>query len=157
MPEVRLATAADAAAVAVMLWDFNTEFETPVPPVEELTERVRAKLADGSIRVLLVGDGPDGLALTVERPSVWYDGPVVMLEELYVRPALRDRGLGGALITRLLVDAEARGAGMVEIGVDEPDVDAMRFYLRHGFTQSDPITSERAFYIWRELGEEQPR
>ena len=105
--------------------------------------------------MLLVGDGPDGLSLTVERPSVWYEGPVVMLEELYVRPALRGGGLGAALITRLVADAEARGAGMIEIGVDEPDVDAMRFYLRHGFTQTDPITAERAFYVWREV--EQPR
>lgn len=151
MPDVRLATVDDAATVAEMLWDFNTEFDTPVPPVDELTAMVARKLADGSVRVLLVGDGPDGLSLTVERPSVWYDGPVVMLEELYVRPALRSRGLGAALITRLLADAEARSAGMVEIGVDEPDVDAMRFYLSHGFTQSDPITGERAFYIWREL------
>lgn len=151
MTEVRLATASDADAVAQMLWDFNTEFETPVPPVEELTERVRSKLESGAVRVLLVGDGPDGLSLTVERPSVWYEGPVVMLEELYVRPALRGGGLGAALITRLLADAEERGAGMVEIGVDEPDVDALRFYLRHGFTQSDPITAERAFYLWREL------
>lgn len=151
MTEVRLATERDAAVVASMLWDFNTEFETSVPPVDELTERVRGKLESGAVRVLLVGDGPDGLSLTVERPSVWYEGPVVMLEELYVRPALRGGGLGAALITRLLADAEERGAGMVEIGVDEPDVDAMRFYLRHGFTQSDPITAERAFYIWREL------
>lgn len=151
MPDVRPATADDAAVVAAMLWDFNTEFDTPVPAVAELTETVARKLADGSVRVLLVGEGPDGLALTVERPSVWYDGPVVMLEELYVRPALRGGGLGAALIARLVADAEAAGAGMVEIGVDEPDVDAMRFYLRHGFTQSDPVTGERAFYIWREL------
>ena len=151
MTEVRLATASDADAVAQMLWDFNTEFETPVPPVEALTGRVRSKLESGAVRVLLVGDGPDGLSLTVERPSVWYEGPVVMLEELYVRPALRGGGLGAALITRLLADAEERGAGMVELGADEPDVDALRFYLRHGFTQSDPITAERAFYLWREL------
>lgn len=155
MPDVRLATASDADVVAQMLWDFNTEFETPAPAVVELTSLVRRKLEAGAVRVLLVGDGPDGLSLTVERPSVWYEGPVVMLEELYVRPALRGGGLGAALITRLVADAEARGAGMIEIGVDEPDVDAMRFYLRHGFTQTDPITAERAFYVWREV--EQPR
>ncbi|WP_229054458.1 GNAT family N-acetyltransferase [Aeromicrobium sp. Leaf350] len=152
MPDVRPAPVDDAAVVASMLWDFNTEFETPVPPLDELTTRVRGKLADGSVRVLLVGDGPDGFSLTVERPSVWFDGPVVLLEELYVRPHLRDQGLGGLLVTRLLADAEAAGAGMVEINVDEGDVDTMRFYVRHGFTQTEPDSDERAFYIWKELG-----
>ena len=40
---------------------------------------------------------------------------------------------------------------MVEINVDEADVDAQRFYERHGFSATEPDTGERAFYYFQEL------
>ena len=44
-----------------------------------------------------------------------------------------------------------RGAELVEINVDEGDVDAQRFYERHGFSPTEPDTGERAFYFFQEL------
>ena len=38
-----------------------------------------------------------------------------------------------------------------EINVDAGDVDAQRFYERHGFSGTDPDTGERAFYYSLEL------
>jgi hypothetical protein len=35
--------------------------------------------------------------------------------------------------------------------VDEADVDAQRFYERHGYTGHEPATGERAYYFSREL------
>ena len=40
---------------------------------------------------------------------------------------------------------------LVEINVDEGDVDAQRFYVRHGFSADEPDTGERAFYFFREM------
>ena len=45
----------------------------------------------------------------------------------------------------------ARGVELIEINVDEGDVDAQRFYQRHGFSATEPATGERAFYYAREL------
>ncbi len=47
--------------------------------------------------------------------------------------------------------APQRGVQLIEINVDEGDVDAQRFYERHGFAASDPASDERAFYFSREL------
>ncbi len=151
---IRHATADDGEVVARLLRDFNAEFDTPAPSAEVLAVRASSRIVTGAVSVLLAVGRDDetlGLALTVQRPSIWFSGPVVLLEELFVYPVHRNRGIGAALIDRVLTDAETIGAGSVEINVDEGDEDALRFYLRHGFTQSHPGGTERAFYIWRDL------
>ena len=55
------------------------------------------------------------------------------------------------MIRRLLADAHENGVAAIEINVDAGDVDAQRFYERHGFSGADPDTGERAFYYSREL------
>ena len=149
---VRRATVEDAAIVARLLEDFNTEFDTPTPGVEAIERRLRDLLAEDSTFALLAGDPPCAVALVTLRPNVWYQGPVALLDELYVAPAQRGEGLGGAIMAQLLVECRRRGVELVEVNVDESDVDAQRFYGRHGFALVDPDTGERAFYFSREPG-----
>lgn len=68
------------------------------------------------------------------RPSPYYAGPVAMLDELYVAPGHRGQGIGTQLMAAVLAEIQKRGAGELQINVDEVDVDARRFYERHGFT-----------------------
>jgi hypothetical protein len=44
-----------------------------------------------------------------------------------------------------------RGVELIEINVDEGDVDAQRFYERHGFSAAQADSTERAFYYSQEL------
>ena len=141
----------DAETVARLLHDFNTEFETPTPGVEVLTARLRSLLAEPSTIAYLAGEPATGVALVTLRSNVWYDRPVALLDELYVAPRDRGRGLGSAMIRLLLADAEASGVSAIEINVDAGDVDAQRFYERHGFSGVDPDTGERAYYYSLEL------
>jgi GNAT superfamily N-acetyltransferase len=147
----RVATPADAAALGRMLHDFNTEFEEITPGPDVLAERLTEMLARDDVVALLAGDGPDGLALLTFRPSVWSDGPAALLEELYVVPALRNRGIGTELLQRAFDVAREHGSQYFEINVDEADVDARRFYERHGVSSTDPGSGERALYYFREL------
>ncbi|MCA1844565.1 MAG: GNAT family N-acetyltransferase [Actinobacteria bacterium] len=149
--ESRVATAADADEVARLLHDFNSEFETPSPGVDVLAERLRRLLVGELTVAILAGTPAVGFALVTLRPNVWYDGPVALLDELYVVPDQRGRGVGSAIIEQLLALAEDRGIELIEINVDEPDVDAQRFYERHGFSATEDGSTERAFYYWREL------
>lgn len=148
----RLATVDDAAEVARLLHDFNTEFDTPTPGVDVLAGRLRVLLGGDQTVAILAGDPAAGVALVTLRPNVWYAGPVALLDELYVVPALRGRGAGSAVILLLLATARRRGVELMEINVDESDVGAQRFYERHGFSATQaPGSSERSFYYWLEL------
>jgi GNAT superfamily N-acetyltransferase len=141
----------DAETIAQLLHDFNTEFDTPTPGVAVLTERLRSLLAAPSTIAYLVGEPAAGVALVTLRSNVWYDGPVALLDELYVAPDRRGHGLGAAMIHLLIAEAGAMGVSAIEINVDAQDVDAQRFYERHGFSGVDPDTGERAFYYSLEL------
>ena len=145
------ASAHDAGEVGRLLHDFNTEFETASPGVNVLASRLQSLLAGPSTIAYLIGHPAEGVALVTLRSNVWYDGPVALLDELYVRPHRRGHGLGTLMIDQLLADATASGISAIEINVDESDVDAQRFYERHGFSGRDPSTGERAFYYALEL------
>jgi GNAT superfamily N-acetyltransferase len=148
---VRLATAADADEVARLLHDFNSEFDTPSPGPALLAERLRVLLAGTETFAILAGTPSVALALVTLRPNVWYAGRVALLDELYVVPELRSQGIGSAIIDELKSTCRARGVELIEINVDEGDVDAQRFYARHGFSSTEANSTERAFYYWQEL------
>jgi GNAT superfamily N-acetyltransferase len=140
MEQVRAATPADAVVVGRMLADFNREFEAEGQDADAFARRFETLLARDDILALLVdaGSDPFGFALVTFRPTPYADGPLVQLEELYVAPERRSQGAGSALLAALMVEARRRGALEVLINVDEPDLDARRFYERHGFTCLDP-------------------
>lgn len=133
MTDIRRATTDDAAAVARLLHDFNTEFEDFTPGVETLTGNARKMLAAGDMVVLLAGDGPDGLAELRLRRSVWTMKLDAYLEELYVVPALRGQGIGRALLREAMDVACAEGAGHMDLGTSQDDVAAVALYESEGF------------------------
>jgi GNAT superfamily N-acetyltransferase len=137
--DVRRAGPADAEVLGRLLWDFNTEFETETDDADVLAARFSRLLGLPEIVAVLAEDGsgdglsPVGFALVSLRPAIWFDGPVAQLEELYVVPRLRSRGIGSRVLdlSRRLV--RELGSPEMHINVDEVDVDTRRFYERHGF------------------------
>ncbi|MCU1360503.1 MAG: family N-acetyltransferase [Ilumatobacteraceae bacterium] len=147
----RQATVHDADEVARLLHDFNTEFDTASPGADVLAVRLRALLAGQSTIAILAGAPAVAVALVTLRPNVWYVGQVALLDELYVVPHLRGKGIGSAVIALLMSMCRSMGVDLVEINVDEGDVDAQRFYERHGFSATDPGSAERALYYAQDL------
>ena len=150
--DVRLAADPDdARTVAELLDAFNREFATPTPGPDVLARRLEPLLAGGQVLALLVGEPAVGVALLTLRPNAWYDGPVALLDELYVAPHLRGRGHGTALLRAAEDAVRQRGVELLEINVDGEDVDARRFYERHGYGCVEPGLQEPSLYYWREL------
>jgi hypothetical protein len=85
----RVATEAQAATVAGLLDAFNREYDTPTPGKAVLATRLGRLLAGEDVIAMLTGDPAIAVALLTLRPNVWYDGPVALLDELYVAPELR--------------------------------------------------------------------
>jgi GNAT superfamily N-acetyltransferase len=79
-----------------------------------------------------VGGRPAGFALWFFSFSTLRGRPNLYLEELYVRPALRRRGVGRALLGRLAALAEARGCGGIEWSVLTRNEPAIAFYRALG-------------------------
>lgn len=149
---VRRATPEDAADVARLLHDFNTEFGEPTPGVAVLAERAERMLAAGQLTVLLAGDGPDGLVQLRLSPSIWSDAPGAYLEELYVAPAVRGRGIGRALLEAAMDAARERGADHIDLNTGETDTAARALYESAGFTNREGSEDgPRMLYYEREL------
>jgi GNAT superfamily N-acetyltransferase len=147
----RAADVADAGIVAALLDAFNREFDTPTPGPAVLATRLERLLAGGDVVALLAGEPAMAVALVTMRPNVWYDGPVALLDELYVAPGSRGQGVGSALLARIEAIAQQRGAELLEINVDGDDADARRFYERHGYANCEPGEEQPLLYYYREL------
>jgi ribosomal protein S18 acetylase RimI-like enzyme len=136
-PVVRRATAADAADIARLMYDFNTEFSEPIPEVPVLTGRYERLLDADDTVILLGGSGPDGFAQIRFRWSVYTGALDAYLEELYVAPAKRGHGLGRALLDAAMDAAREHGADHMELGTSETDTAARALYESAGFTNRE--------------------
>jgi ribosomal protein S18 acetylase RimI-like enzyme len=134
---VRRADTADAAEVARLLHDFNTEFDEPTPGVEALSERTRRLMAEGEITVLLGGERPDGIAVLRLRPALWAEGLDAYLEELYVAPERRGQGIGRALLEATMEAAREAGAVRIDLGTSVDDSAAIGLYESCGFSNRE--------------------
>ena len=87
--------------------------------------------------------------------------PVVELEQRFVRLLQRDTvvvvlaldpdPVGFALLQCAIRTVQERGCEEMHINVDEPDIDARRFYERHGFSNYELGQEYRMLCYVREL------
>lgn len=151
-PKVRRATVAEAAELARLFTDFNNEFDEPTPELDVAAERIVEHIERGHSTFLLVGDGPDGFAQLRYQPSLYSAGLEAHLQELYVVPPLRGRGLGRALLEASMDEVRAAGADYINLGTSEDDVAARGLYESAGFTNREGKPDGPVMYVYeREL------
>ena len=134
---VRRAVVTDAEAIGQILDQFNREFGEPSPGARVLAERVRELLAKREMAALLGGAGPHGVVVLRFRPALWTEGFDCYVEELYVEPPHRGKGLGRALMEAAIDLARREGADEMHLGTSESDVAARRLYESLGFSNRD--------------------
>jgi GNAT superfamily N-acetyltransferase len=103
-------------------------------------------LGRGPTAECLIGelDGrPEGFALFFHNFSTWLGKPGLYLEDLFVRPAARGRGLGKALFQRVAAIALERGCPRLEWSVLDWNTPAIGFYTSMGARPMDEWTVYR--------------
>lgn len=129
------ASAAEADAVSALLVRQLAEHDLPADPAR-VARAVAGILADERTGFLLVarhGAQVVGVAYVAMIWSLEHGGPSSWLEELYVLPDRRGRGVGAALVRASLAAARGRGCLMMDLEVTEDHARAARLYEREGF------------------------
>ena len=149
---IRRARVEDAAALARLLHDFNTEYEDFTPGVEALTAHYGELLAAGELIALIAGDGPDGFCQLRLKRSHYTGMPDAHIEELYVVPSRRGHGSGRALLEAAMEAAREAGATHIELTTGESDTEALALYASAGFSNREGgPDGPRMLYFEREL------
>ena len=95
--------------------------------------------------VLLAWDGAEcaGFALFFPNYSTFLARPGIYLEDLFVKPHARGKGLGAALLREIARLATERGCGRVEWSVLDWNEPSIGFYKKLGATPMDDWTTFR--------------
>ena len=132
-PLIRPATAADAPLILSFIRQL-ADYEKLTHEVEADVARIAATLfpphGPPAAYCLLAYEGelPAGFAIFFFNYSTFLARPGLYLEDLFVNPASRGRGIGKALLLELARLANARGCGRMEWAVLDWNQSAIEFY-----------------------------
>ncbi|MDE2515090.1 MAG: GNAT family N-acetyltransferase [Rhodospirillales bacterium] len=134
-PSLRAATPTDLAAILELIRGL-AEYEHLAHAVVAQTEDLRAALfgpRPAAHAMLAEADGQAvGLALFYYTFSTFRGRANLFLEDLFVRPQWRGRGIGAALLGALAARAVAEGCARVEWRVLDTNAPAIAFYEKLG-------------------------
>jgi GNAT superfamily N-acetyltransferase len=129
------ATARDCPECASLLVEQLREHDVHVS-AESLCQILEEVVADdrhGFVHLARAEGRIIGVAYVATILSVEHVGPAAWLEELYVTPAWRQRGVGSALVAAVLERARAAGMVAVDLEIDVGHSRAASLYERLGF------------------------
>ena len=128
---IRIAATGDEALVCRFVHEL-ADYERLADACEATEQAIAASLFTVSPRVFCAiadADGePAGFALWFYNFSTFLSKHGLYLEDLYVRPAFRGRGLGKALLKHLAQRAVAEGCGRFEWSVLDWNTLSIAFY-----------------------------
>jgi GNAT superfamily N-acetyltransferase len=120
-PRLRPARPEDAAEIVAMVRELAEFEKEPLSNVEATAEDFRRDCfgPDRRAEVLILeeGDAILGFALFFHNYSTWLGRAGIYLEDLYLRPAARGRGLGKLLLAGIARIARDRGCRRLDLWV----------------------------------------
>jgi GNAT superfamily N-acetyltransferase len=133
--EIKPATVADVPVILSLIREL-AEYERAPHDAVATEPQLREVLfgAKPSAEVLLASEDeePIGFAVYFFNFSTWLGRPGLYLEDLFVRPEVRGKGYGYALLVKLAQIARERGCGRMEWAVLDWNEPAIQFYKKLG-------------------------
>ena len=144
MPSVRRAARADMPDILELVRELAT-FEKLTPPDGAAYARLLRDLGTRFDAFVAVEEGKTiGYAIVYETYSTFAAKPVLWLEDVYVTPSMRRKGVGHELLAEVAREAQRRGCARVAWAVLDWNVDAMKMY--------DALGATKKPWVWYELG-----
>jgi GNAT superfamily N-acetyltransferase len=145
-PRIEVRTAVpDELAEPLALLEESLRNGEPVPP--PLAGRLARAVEGGDLEVLAARSDGRVVAVAVLslRPNVSLGAIFASIEDLYVRPEMRRRGVGRALLGAVEDLCRARGVSYVEV---QTDSQAALFYEASGYeTEADVRVLSRSYAL----------
>jgi GNAT superfamily N-acetyltransferase len=148
--EIRTTTQADIPVILSLireLAEYEREPDAVIANEAGLREVLFGVKPSAEVLLALENDEPVGFAVYFFNFSTWLGRPGLYLEDLFVRPALRGKGYGRALLERLARIARERGCGRMEWAVLDWNEPAIQFYKKLG---AEPMNEWTVFRLTRE-------
>ena len=140
------------------LADYEKLLHEVVATEERLRDTLFGPRAYAEVVIAEQGGAPAGFALFFHNYSTFLAQPGIYLEDLYVTPEARGRGVGRRLLAHLARLAKERGCGRLEWWVLDWNESAIRFYRALGARPMDEWTVFRVAgeALDRLAGEDRP-
>ena len=138
--EIRDATIADIPIILQLIRDLATYERAPndvVATEEGLHEVLFGAESAAKVVIAFENTEPVGFAVYFFNFSTWLGRPGLYLEDLFVKPEVRGRGYGRALLVHLAKIARDRNCGRIEWAVLTWNEPAIEFYKKLGAVSLD--------------------
>ena len=141
--EIRPATVTDVPIILQLIQDLATYERAPndvTATEEQLVDVLFGEKPAAEVLLAFEGEVPVGFAVFFHNFSTWLGRPGLYLEDLFVKPEMRGKGYGRALLVDLAKIARERGCGRMEWAVLDWNDPAIQFYHKLGAKPMDEWT-----------------
>jgi len=138
MIQIRSATAADVATLVALMTEFYAEANFPLPsaPATRAFHTLLAEPKWGGVWLAEDAGTAVGHAVLTLSYSMEFGGMRGFIDDLYVRPGARGRGIGAALLAAVRTGCADRGVRALHVEVGPENLSARRLYERAGYADS---------------------
>jgi len=140
---IRPATVTDVSDILQLIRDLAAYERAPnevTATKEQLVEVLFGKKPAAEVLLAFENETPVGFAVFFHNFSTWLGRPGLYLEDLFVKPEMRGKGYGRALLVDLAKIARERGCGRMEWAVLDWNDPAIQFYRKLGAKPMDAWT-----------------
>jgi GNAT superfamily N-acetyltransferase len=141
--EIRPAEIVDVPIILQLIRDLATYERAPkavIATEEQLVDVLFGEKPAAEVLLAFEGETAVGFAVFFHNFSTWLGRPGLYLEDLFVKPEMRGKGFGRALLVDLAKIARDRGCGRMEWAVLDWNDPAIQFYHKLGAKPMDEWT-----------------